>query len=108
MFDLKVINSVIDQLEEERGIPRGKMIEAIEMALATAYKKEHGKKGQIIRAKFDINSGKAEFNQIKIVVDESQVIMDGDSENTEFEESVSTEGGEWDEKKYFNSEHHIL
>ena len=75
MFDLKVINSVIDQLEEERGIPREKMFEAIELALATAYKKEYGKKGQIIRTKFDINSGKAEFSQIKIVVDESQVIM---------------------------------
>ncbi len=106
MFDLKVINSVIDQLEEERGIPREKMIEAIEMALATAYKKEYGKKGQIIRATFDINSGKTEFNQIKIVVDESQVIMDGEGENAEFEESTDIERG--DEKKYFNSEHHIL
>lgn len=110
MFDLKVINSVIDQMEEERGIPREKMIEAIEMALATAYKKEYGKKGQIIQARFDINSGKTEFNQIKIVVDESQVIMDTDknAENAEFEEVANAEGGESVEKKYFNPEHHIL
>lgn len=106
MFDLKVINSVIDQLEQERGIPREKMLEAIEMALATAYKKEYGKKGQIIRAKFDINSGKTEFNQIKIVVDESQVIIDKDMESAEFDESAS--GDDKDEKKYFNPEHHIL
>lgn len=106
MFDLKVINSVLDQLEQERGIPREKMIEAIEMALATAYKKEYGKKGQIIRAKFDINSGKTEFNQIKIVVDESQVIMDKDDENAEFEEATGAD--EDNEKKYFNPEHHIL
>lgn len=106
MFDLKVINSVLDQLEQERGIPREKMIEAIEMALATAYKKEYGKKGQIIRSKFDINSGKTEFNQVKIVVDESQVIMDKDAENTEFEETAGTDGE--NEKKYFNPEHHIL
>ena len=46
MFDLKVINSVLEQLQEERGIPREKMIEAIELALATAYKKEYGKKGR--------------------------------------------------------------
>ena len=39
MFDLKVIHSVLDQLEEERGIAKEKVIEAIEMALATAYKK---------------------------------------------------------------------
>ena len=61
MFDLKVIHSVLDQLEEERGIPKEKILEAIEMAIATAYKKEYGKKSQIVRAKFDVNSGKAEF-----------------------------------------------
>ncbi len=69
MFDLKVINSVVDQLEEERGIPREKTLEAIAMSLATAYKKEYGKKGQIVRASFDQNSGGVEFWQVKIVVD---------------------------------------
>jgi len=44
MFDLKTLNSVLTQLEEERGIPRAKMLEAIELSLATAYKKEYGKK----------------------------------------------------------------
>lgn len=110
MFDLKVINSVIDQLEEERGIPRAKMLEAIELALATAYKKEYGKKGQIIRAGFDINSGKTEFSQVKIVVDESQVIMnreDGEVENEGIAET-SAEKEESDERDYFNPEHHIL
>ena len=43
MIDLKVINSVIEQMEQERGVPKAKMLEAIEMALATAYKKEYGK-----------------------------------------------------------------
>lgn len=105
MFDLKVINSVLEQLQEERGIPREKMIEAIELALATAYKKEYGKKGQIIRSKFDINSGKTEFDQVKIVVDESQVIM---SKNGEEVETDAPEENEGDEKAYFNSEHHIL
>lgn len=76
MFDLKVINSVLTQLEEERGIARGKVLEAIEMALATAYKKEYGKRGQIVRATFDLNSGKTEMYQVKVVVDESSVIMD--------------------------------
>ena len=57
MFDLKVINSVLGELEEVRGIPRASIIEAIEAALATAYKKEYGKKGQIIRTTFDPNTG---------------------------------------------------
>lgn len=105
MFDLKVINSVLEQLQEERGIPREKMIEAIELALATAYKKECGKKGQIIRAKFDINTGKTDFNQIKVVVDESEVIMD---KNNEVIENEIQDSDDVNEKVYFNSEHHIL
>ncbi len=76
MFDLKVINSVLDQLEEERGIPRAKVIEAIEQSLATAYRKEFGKRGQIVRAKFDIGTGSTEFYQVKLVVDDTQVRMD--------------------------------
>lgn len=101
MFDLKIINSVIDQLEEERGIPREKTIEAIEASLATAYKKEYGKRGQIVRAKFDINTGKTEFYQVKIVVDESKVKM-------EDEEAGGNEEKETDERTRFNPEHHIL
>ncbi len=106
MFDLKVINSVLEQLQDERGIPREKMIEAIELALATAYKKEYGKKGQIIRAKFDINSGKTEFSQVKIVVDESQVIMRENDEDALAEEM--DEAPKEDERVYFNPEHHIF
>lgn len=60
-------------MEEERGISREKMVDAIEQALATAYKKEFGKRGQIIRVEFDINTGAVTFNQIKIVVDESML-----------------------------------
>ena len=75
MLDLKVINSVLEQLEQERGIPRERVIEAIEMALATAYKKEYGQKGQIVHTKFDLNSGKTEFSQVKIVVDDSTVVL---------------------------------
>ena len=81
MIDLKIVNSVLTQLEEERGIPREKILEAIELALATAYKREYGKKGQIVRAKFDLSTGKTEMFQVKIVVDESTVVMeqkDGD------------------------------
>ena len=80
IFDLKVINAVVAQLEEERGIPKEKTWEAISMAMATAYKKEYGKKGQIVRASFDQNTGATEFWQVKIVVDRNQVIMEGDEE----------------------------
>lgn len=100
MFDLKVIHSVLDQLEEERGIPKSKIIEAIEMALATAYKKEYGKRGQIVRAKFDLDTGKTDFFQVKIAVDETKVIF--------AEEGEDIERAEGDDRPLYNPEHHIL
>jgi transcription termination/antitermination protein NusA len=103
MFDLKVINAVLQQMEEERGIPKEKILEAIKMALATAYKKEYGKKGQIVRAEFDVNTGKTEFYQVKIVVDESKVIMSDD----EAEQDLTDIDPE-NIKVRFNPEHHIL
>ncbi|MBX4209424.1 transcription termination factor NusA [Candidatus Parcubacteria bacterium] len=100
MFDLKVIHSVLGQLEEERGIPREKIIEAIEMALATAYKKEYGKRGQIVRATFDVNTGATEFFQVKIVVDDTKVIDIP-------EEEEMPELPPEDERVRYNPEHHI-
>ena len=97
MFDLKVSNSVLGDLEETRGISRAAIIEAIEAALATAYKKEYGKKGQIIRTTFDLSSGETQFYQVKIVVDETRVIFDED-------EDVA----DGDVREYYNPEHHIL
>ncbi len=97
MFDLKVINSVLGELEEVRGIPRAKIIEAIEAALATAYKKEYGKRGQIIKATFDVKTGQVEFSQVKNVVDESLVFFDEDAELAD-----------GDERAFYNPEQHML
>ncbi|HEY9481318.1 MAG TPA: transcription termination factor NusA [Candidatus Paceibacterota bacterium] len=101
LFDLKVIHSVLGQLEEERGIPKEKIIEAIEAALATAYKKEFGKKGQIIRATFNVDTGATEFFQIKQVVDESRVIDIPETEEM-------PELPEGDIRVRYNPEHHIM
>lgn len=103
MFDLKVMNAVLSELEETRGIPKAKLIEAIELSLATAYKKEFGKRGQIIRAHFDPASGKAEFYQIKRVVDESLVIIPKDGEDLS-EMTIDPT----DERVRYNQESHIL
>lgn len=106
MFDLKVMKSALEQLEEERKIPKAKIIDAIEQALAAAYKKDYGKKGQIVRATFDINSGKVDFYQVKIVVDETLVRMDEPAEGEELPEPK--EGEPEDERQWWNPEHHIL
>jgi N utilization substance protein A len=123
MLDLKTFKSALEQLEEERKIPKEKILEAIEQAMAAAYKKDYGKKGQIVRAKFDMETGKTDFFQVKIVVDESIAILDDD---TSPQPSPEMRGGSFpsqgkagdeveysvkdanDERVHFNSEHHIL
>ncbi len=104
MLDLKTMKSALEQLEEERKIPREKIIEAIEQALAAAYKKDYGKKGQIIRTKVDIETGEMEFYQIKIVVDESMVRIVKELEEGEEEVEIAED----DERVRYNEEHHIL
>jgi transcription termination/antitermination protein NusA len=100
MFDLKVINSVLQQLEEERGIPKEKVIEAIEFALASAYKKEFGKKGQIIKAIFNTDTGDVEFSQVKLVIDPENIL----NEDEEFEYVENEENP----RVRFNEEQHIF
>jgi len=106
MFDLKVINSVLGELEEERGIPREKVIEAIEAALATAYKKEYAKKGQIIRAHIDLAVGTTEFQQVKTVVDDTTVRFVAEDEEDP-EPQLDAEGNPIELLPRYNEEQHI-
>lgn len=98
-FDLKTMNLVIEQLADERGIPREKMLEAIESALGTAYKREFGKRDQVVRAHFNAETGDVDFYQIKNVVDASTVRM------SEEEERMNEDGTP---VPLFNDEKHIL
>jgi N utilization substance protein A len=63
--------SAISALCEEKGISKEKVIETIEAALAAAYKKDYGKKGQNIRAVFNEKTGDTNFFLVKEVVDET-------------------------------------
>ncbi len=109
MFDLKVIHAVLTEMEEERGIKREKMIDAIEQSLATAYKKEFGKRGQIITAHFDLATGDVVFNQIKIVVDESMLrpVAEEGEEDIHDEEDVMPDAAGI-KKVRFDEEKHIM
>lgn len=61
--------SAIAQICEEKGIDKDRVIESVEAALAAAYKKDYGKKGQIIVAKMDEKTGEVDFKQLREVVD---------------------------------------
>lgn len=106
MLDIKTFKIALEQLEQERKIPKEKILEAIEQAMAAAYKKDYCKKGQIIRAKFDLETGQTEFFQIKIVVDESIVRIVEDTEDEDEDAEYSFSDG--DERPRFNSLHHIM
>ncbi len=97
LFDLKTLNSALDELQAERGISRDSVVEALATALAAAYRREYGKRGQIIRATFDPQTGDLEFRQAKIVVDNTLV-------RGEEEDPTSTE----DHRSRFNPEQHIM
>ena len=63
-MDIKSFKGALAQIAEQRGISPEKIIETIESAIATAYKKDYGKKGQKIKAKFNPVSGEVKFWQI--------------------------------------------
>jgi len=69
MLDTKQFLSAIKQIAEEKGIPEASVLETIEAAIAAAYKRDFGKKGQIIKAKLDMDTGKLDMTQIFYVVE---------------------------------------
>lgn len=129
-MELKTFQQAAQQIAEEKGIEIEKVVETLEMALAAAYKKDYGKKGQIIRAKFDPDTGAVTFRQIKIAVDESMikseeeikaeeearakaleeaVVRGGARKRVESEEAeIASELKEGERKVRFNPERHMM
>jgi len=110
--DIKNFKGALAQIAEERGISPERVIETIEAAIATAYKKDYGEKGQKIKAKFNPISGDVQFWQIKLVVDESMLYTDEEIEEMQENKIIPQDearAGEEAPKKYvFNEEKHIM
>src|SRR3989344_3987382 len=97
LFDLKTLNSALEELQQERGISRESVVDALATALAAAYRREYGKRGQIIRATMNADTGDVEFRQAKIVVDDTLVRKE-DEEMRDLN----------DHRSRFNPEQHIM
>ena len=69
MLDIKQFLLAIKQIAEEKGIPEQSVFETVEAAIAAAYKRDCGKKGQIIRAKLDPETGGIKMSQVHYVVE---------------------------------------
>lgn len=92
----------INQICEEKGIPKDKAMEIVEAAIAAAYKKDYGEKGQVVEAHFDEETGEVKAYQVKVVAEETS-----EDEVAEEEETVNSEGEESEPKKKFNPEKNI-
>ena len=104
MIDLKNLRRAIEQIAQEKGIQPEKILEAIESSIAAAYKKEYEKKGEFVKAKFDLRTGELKFWLVKLVVDETTVRMPKEGE--EEVEPVPAEGEEVLPR--YNPDRHLL
>lgn len=92
-------SAAINQLADERGLPKDIIIDAVEAAVAAAYRKEYGQPEQNIVAKLDEESGQFKMTQVWDVVeevenDQYQVLLDQAKEldpQVELEGQVSQE-----------------
>ncbi|NQV13394.1 MAG: transcription termination/antitermination protein NusA [Parcubacteria group bacterium] len=60
----------IEQICEEKGISKEAVIETIEAALAAAYRKDYGEKGQNIEATFSPKDGQTKVFEVQEIVEE--------------------------------------
>lgn len=70
MLDLKKIEAAINHIAAERGLRREDLVEIIESAIRTAYKKDYGTKDDIVNVKLDFESGEIAVTLEKTVVEE--------------------------------------
>ncbi|MEK7144040.1 MAG: NusA N-terminal domain-containing protein, partial [Patescibacteria group bacterium] len=104
MFDLKNLKRAIDQIAEEKSISSEKILEAVESAIAAAYRKEYGKKGEAIKTKLDLKTGDLNFWQLKTVVDANSVRL---KEEGEEEKIIEKKDGE-EILPLYNPDRHIF
>ena len=119
-MDQKQFLSAMAEIAEEKGISQEEIIETLEMAIAAAYKKDYGKKGQNIKVKFDQKTGEIHVFQVFLVVDESMLRPETEGEEETIEEvptavgiptQVKTEVGKSeteDKKVRFNPYKHMI
>jgi hypothetical protein len=83
----------VNQIATEKGIEPEKVLGAIESAIAAAYKKEYRKKTEVVRARFDMETGKTKFFQVKTVVlpEHVRIVEEGEEENAPLAEEEEHE-----------------
>ena len=83
------------------------------MAIAAAYKKDYGKKGQNIKVKFDIKTGEIKVFQVFLVVDKDMLkeeapITEEEAEQEAEKSSFASDEATEDKKIRFNPYKHMM
>jgi transcription termination/antitermination protein NusA len=107
-MQLNNLVETIDEICHEKGLSKESVLEAIEKALATAYRKDFGVKNQNIQVKLDLVTGQMEVFDLKTVVEDlpEEVEVEEDDEDRRGrreEEKVEEEDG----KRHFNPKKEI-
>ncbi|MFH0806692.1 MAG: transcription termination factor NusA [Candidatus Brennerbacteria bacterium] len=108
MMDIKALGTAIQQIASEKGIPPERVMEAIETAIAAAYKKEYRKRTEVIRAKLDVKTGALKFAQVKTVVDPSEVRIVSEEESESSQKEVPLTEAEEELLPRYNSDRHLF
>lgn len=69
MIDIRKIEAAVNQISAEKKISREKLVEIIEAAIKTAYKKDFGNKDSNVNVKINVESGTIEIGLEKTVVE---------------------------------------
>ncbi len=86
MFDLSKIEAAVNQISAEKKIDKKRLVEIIEHAIKTAYKKDYASKDANVNVHLDISTGSVEISVEKTIVETV--------EDSDIEISLEDVGGE--------------
>ena len=69
MLDIQKIQAAINMIAAEKKLPKQKLVDIIESALKTAYKKDYGNKDEEVNVNFDLESGELDISVEKTIVE---------------------------------------
>jgi len=92
MLDIKKIEAAINMISAEKNIPKERLVDIIEAAIKTAYKKDYGSKDENVNVNLDF-----ENNKIEIAI-EKEVVKEVEDSATQVSFEELWEDGEWFEE----------
>ncbi len=69
-LDLKQLTAMVGVIAEEKGLPEEVVLDVVQMAIAAAWRRDHGDKEMNVRALLDTNTGKAKVFVSREVIED--------------------------------------